>query len=98
MMSDEIDREPSPEWRGRVWVDLLTEEIAARSAQHRVTGRALLYIEAGLPVQQVYDALKLTHVEWIDRVAAHDAWRAENRAAAERITWTRTEVERAVEP
>ena len=73
---------PSSEWEAQAWVDLLLDEQAARSAQHRVTGRALLFQEAGLPVAKILDALKLTEPEWDDRVVAFGVWRAENRAAA----------------
>lgn len=89
-MSDVPERKMSPEWRGRAWVDLFTAELNARSAQHHVTGRALLYLEAGLPMEQVLDALKITRIEWDDRVEACGRWRAENRATAERL-WPKDE-------
>jgi hypothetical protein len=73
------------EWQGRAWADLLTSELEARSAQHKVTQRAQLYVEAGLPVERVLDALKISRATWYRRLTDLDDWRARNLAAGERI-------------
>lgn len=78
----------TPETRGRAWADLFTEELSARSAQHRVTRRALTYIECGLPLDQALDALKLNDVAWDDRVTALLAWETQNRADADTFVIT----------
>lgn len=83
--------ERSSEWCGQAWCDLMLDELAAKSAQHRVTGRAVLYMEAGLPVDRVLDALKLTEPEFSARLAAWSAWREENRRASEGLRITRVE-------
>lgn len=85
----------TPETRGRAWADLFTEELSARSAQHRVTRRALTYIECGLPLDQVLDALKIDDAAWDDRVAALLAWEAKNRVDADRLIITRKEETRS---
>lgn len=74
-----------------MWADLFTTELAARSAQHVVTGRALTYLTCGLPLDQVLDALKLDAEGWEARVASHAAWTAENRAAGARLSIRRVE-------
>lgn len=71
---------------GRMWADLLTTEIAAKSAQHHVTGRALVYVECGLPLDTVLDALKISRATWYRRVQAWEAWRLDNRAAGQRVS------------
>jgi hypothetical protein len=60
--------------------------MTARSAQHKVTERASIYIATGLPLDQVLDALKISRATWYRRVEALDAWKIENRAAARRVT------------
>ncbi len=72
--------------QARMWSDLLTSEMAAKSAQHKVTERASIYIATGLPLDQVLDALKISRATWYRRVEALDAWKDENRAAARRVT------------
>jgi hypothetical protein len=65
-----------------MWVDLMTSELRAKSAQHQVTKRADMYIRlAGLPVEKVLDALKIDAETWAARLADLEAWRTENRAA-----------------
>jgi hypothetical protein len=64
----------------RMWADLLTSDIAAKSAHFHVTDRAILYIEAGLPLAQVLDALKISRPTWYRRVREHEVKREENRA------------------
>lgn len=81
---DEPDRLP-PELRGTMWADLFTSELAARSAQHHVTRRALTYLAVGLPLAEVLDSLRIDGDAWTDRVEAYEAWCAENRAAADRM-------------
>jgi len=68
-----------------VWCDLLLDELHAKSAQHRVTGRALSFLALGFPLDRVLDALKVDAAGWEARVAAHAAWRADNRAAGTRV-------------
>ena len=72
-------------FRARAWVDLLTGEMHARSAQHQVTSRAELYLYAGLPLETVLDALKISRATWYRRVEALREHEAENRAAAAKI-------------
>jgi hypothetical protein len=65
-----------------MWVDLLTSELRAKSAQHEVTKRADMYVRlAGLPVEKVLDALKIDAETWAARLEGLEAWRAENRRA-----------------
>jgi hypothetical protein len=72
------------ERNSRMWVDLFTSETQAKSARHAVTERARLYMEAGLPLDQVLDALKISRATWYRRVQEHDDWRDDNaRAGAE---------------
>jgi hypothetical protein len=68
-----------------MWTDLLTSEMSARSAQHKVTERASIYIATGLPLDQVLDALKISRATWYRRLDALTAWKDDNRAAARRI-------------
>ncbi len=70
----------------RMWSDLLTSEMTARTAQHKVTERASIYIATGLPLDDVLDALKISRATWYRRVEALDAWKDDNQAAARRIT------------
>ncbi|HWL44120.1 MAG TPA: hypothetical protein VNQ73_14355 [Ilumatobacter sp.] len=83
--SEGPDRSLRPGLIGEVWCDLFLEDCKAKGALHRVTQRALLFVELGLPVSQVLDALKVDQAGWEARVAAYEAWRAENRAAADRV-------------
>jgi hypothetical protein len=76
----------TPDVQARMWSDLLTSEMTARSAQHKVTERASIYIATGLPLDQVLGALKISRATWYRRVEALDAWKVENRAAARRVT------------
>ncbi len=69
-----------------MWTDLLTSEMAASSAQHKVTERASIYIATGLPLEKVLDALTISRATWYRRVDALNAWKDDNRAAARRIT------------
>lgn len=67
-----------------MWVDLLTSELHAKSARHKVTKRADMYIRlAGLPVEKVLDALKIDAETWAARLDDLEAWRTQNLAAAE---------------
>ena len=61
---------------GKMWADLLTSEKRAQDAQHYVTARAVLYVEAGLPLERVLDALGVSRATWYRRVQALEAWRA----------------------
>ncbi len=72
--------------QARMWSDLLTSEMTARSAQHKVTERASIYLATGLPLDQVLDALKISRATWYRRLDALNAWKDENRAAARRVT------------
>lgn len=65
-----------------MWVDLMTSELHARSAQHQVTKRADMYVRlAGLPVEKVLDALGIDAETWAARLDDLETWRNENRAA-----------------
>ncbi|MGH3972460.1 MAG: hypothetical protein ACRDS9_03930 [Pseudonocardiaceae bacterium] len=65
-----------------MWVDLMTSELRAKSAQHNVTKRADMYIRlAGLPVEKVLDALHIDAATWATRLEGLEAWRDENRRA-----------------
>lgn len=75
----------APETAGSMWADLFTAELAARSAVHLATRRALIYVGCGLPVDQVLDALKIDGEAWAERCADYETWRAANRAAAHRV-------------
>lgn len=71
---------------GAMWCDLWHEDLAAKSAGHRVTMRALIYVSAGLPLDRVLDALKLDEAAWTERVQELEHWQAENVAASRRIS------------
>lgn len=60
-----------------MWVDLLLAELHWKSERERVTTRAQLYLRAGLPLEKVLDALKITAEEWDERVHETRAARAE---------------------
>ena len=67
-----------------MWVDLMTSELHAKSAQHKVTKRADMYIRlAGLPVEKVLDALGIDSETWAARLDDLEAWHRQNSAAAE---------------
>lgn len=88
------------EIQARMWADLFTSEMNARALSFSVTERAVLYVEAGLPVESVLDALKISRATWYRRVSDHNARRADNRVAASTITVERQAVEvvrRAIE-
>jgi hypothetical protein len=57
---------------------LRTSETAAKIAAFDATERAILYLDAGLPLDRVLDALKISRATWYRRVADHDAERAAN--------------------
>jgi hypothetical protein len=67
------------EVRARMWSDLLMSENRARAAQHEVTYRAELYLSAGLPLDKVLDALKVSRATWYRRVEALREWEERNR-------------------
>lgn len=71
------------EQHGRMWADLLTSELRWQAERHAVTTRGLFYVEAGLPLDKVLDALKISRATWYRRVADLEANRAANRAAAD---------------
>lgn len=73
------------ELAGAMWVDLFTSELAARSAQHHVTRRALVYLRCGMSIAEVLDALKIDEETWAERVEAYEVWSTENTAAAARM-------------
>jgi hypothetical protein len=75
-------------FHAKMWADLLNAEIIARSAQHHVTARAELFLEAGLPLDKVLDALKVSRATWYRRVDALREWEAENQRAADRYNFT----------
>lgn len=72
--------------RSLMWVDLFTSNLEAESAGHRVTQRALIYLDSGLPLGDVLEALKISRATWYRRVEALEAWRTTNGAAARRLT------------
>jgi hypothetical protein len=71
--------------QAKMWLDLFTTENYARGEQHRVTSRAEVYLAAGLEMDKVLDALKISRATWYRRVDALRGWEAENRAASARI-------------
>jgi hypothetical protein len=73
----------TPESKGRAWADLFVAEARWQGERFSVTTRALLYVEAGLPVERVCDALKISRATWYRRVREHEAERAANLAAAD---------------
>jgi hypothetical protein len=64
-----------------MWADLLAAETQARSAPHEVTRRAELYLHAGLPLERVLDALRISRATWYRRLESLREWEAQNRAA-----------------
>lgn len=69
--------------RAAMWCDLLLAHNHAESAHFAVTRRAELYVRAaGLPVEQVYDALKTDATGWAARLADLQADELVNRRAA----------------
>ena len=67
-----------------MWCDLWMAERRARSAHYDVTRRAAMYVRlAGLPVEKVLDALEIDPATWAARLEDLEAWRNQNRAAAE---------------
>ncbi|MDQ3107840.1 MAG: hypothetical protein M3Q68_08575 [Actinomycetota bacterium] len=73
------------ELRSRMWADLWQDALRARSAMYRLTERAELYLAAGLPLDRVLDALDIAHADWETRRVDLQCWKAENRAAGERV-------------
>jgi hypothetical protein len=74
----------TPEDQGRAWADLLVGELHWQAERERVMTRAQLYINAGLPLERVLDALKLSRSGFYRRASAMEAARAERLAEAER--------------
>jgi flagellar biosynthesis regulator FlbT len=70
------------EVNARMWSDLLSAELRVVAEKHAVTQRALIFISAGLPVERVYDALKISRATWQRRVVALKDWQAGNREAS----------------
>ena len=62
--------------QGRMWADLLTAELQWQQAREAVTVRGHLYLAAGLPLERVLDALKVSRSTWYRRVAEVEAARA----------------------
>jgi hypothetical protein len=85
------------EAQAKMWADLLMSETQARAAQHQVTKRATIYLHAGLPLDQVLDALSVSRATWYRRVEALTAWEAHNRRmeAADRRADERRRTEEA---
>jgi hypothetical protein len=65
-----------------MWNSLRISETAAKSAAFEATDRAILYLDAGLPLDRVLDALKISRATWYRRLADHDAERAANMVKA----------------
>lgn len=59
-----------------MWSDLLASEQRAVSERHMITQRALLYLDAGLPLDKVLDALKISRPTWYRRVRELRDWQA----------------------
>jgi|HubBroStandDraft_6_1064221.scaffolds.fasta_scaffold1005261_1 hypothetical protein len=72
------------EVRSKMWTDLLLAETDARSAVHLVTRRAQIYMESGLPLEDVLDALKVSRATWYRRVEALQEWAAAAAAATQK--------------
>jgi hypothetical protein len=66
----------TPEVQGKMWADLLTSAGEERQAHRNTTRRADLYIQIGLEVREVCDALGISQATWYRRRAA---WDLENR-------------------
>lgn len=60
----------TPELKGRMWGDLFVSEVEARAAVSRVTFRAMMYVDSGMPIEKVLDALQIDQCTWDSRVAA----------------------------
>jgi len=67
----------------KAWADLLFAELAWKQEREHITTRAQLYIEAGLPLERVLDALKLSRSGWYKRIATVEAAQAARLADAE---------------
>lgn len=74
------------ELSGRAWAHLLTDELHAKAAVHRVTEQAYLYMAGGLiDIDGVLDALKISRATWYRRLDALNEHRATNLAAGRRM-------------
>jgi hypothetical protein len=51
-----------------MWEDLRTSETRWKADRLSVTERALLYLDTGLPLEQVLDALQISRATWYRRV------------------------------
>lgn len=68
-------------WQARAWADLLTSEMRWKAERFATTERARLFVEAGLPLERVLDALTISRATWYRRLAEHDEEKAANAAA-----------------
>jgi hypothetical protein len=74
----------TPQDQGTAYADLFMGELRWKGDREMVMTRAQLYINAGLPLEQVLEAMKLSRSAWYKRVAVMEAARAERAAADER--------------
>jgi hypothetical protein len=70
--------------QAKMYIDLLTEEMHAKSAPHRVMDRAELYLSLGLPMDDILSAMKISRATWYRRLDALYQWRADNHISAHR--------------
>ena len=63
-----------------MWVDLLTSELRWKAERDAVTTRALVYLDAGMELEKVLDALKISRATWFRRVKALEETHAATRA------------------
>lgn len=68
-------------WEARAWTDLLTSEMRWKAERFATTERARLFVDAGLPLERVLDALTISRATWYRRLAEHDEEKAANAAA-----------------
>jgi hypothetical protein len=69
-----------------MWGDLFQSRLAARSAEEAQWARAKIYLEAGLPVERVCDALEVSRATLYRRLADLDDTRANRLSDARQRT------------
>lgn len=83
----------TPDSKRAMYTDLLITELEARQSAHLVTRRAGMYLESGLAMSQVLQALKISRATWYRRVEALEAWVAELEAVPNRLYVKNTQPE-----
>jgi hypothetical protein len=74
-----------------MWSDLLSSENRVVAEKHAVTLRALLYVESGLEIARVLDALKISRATWHRRVQDLKHWQSANSAATRQMLFRSTD-------